>query len=98
MGYTIDFDNDPFLDFGGHQFPTLPRKIYTHFIPVNPAQVSCCQLKASAVSPRQLKAGTRYTIKGVWGCSAPYQRDVDLMVSISVDGWETHVVNGRDLL
>lgn len=92
--------DDPFLDFGRHQFPTLPHKIYTHFIPVNsnPTQISCCQLKASAVSPRQLKAGTRYTILGVWGCSVPYQRNVDLMVTISIDGWETHVVSGKDLL
>lgn len=89
----VDLDTDPFLDFGRRGLPTLPRKIYTHYV-----GGGCSRLRAAAVHSHQLRAGTRYTIRGVWGCSAPHQPDVDLYVSISIDGWEEHVVAGKDLL
>lgn len=78
--------------------PRIKHKIYVEYVPTNPSEPRCHQLKAQAVPRHCLTPGTPYQIRGVWGCSAPYQPDVDLMVSIDLDGWETHVVNGRDLL
>lgn len=78
--------------------PRTPRKIHLHYVPIpidtSPAN-PCRRLKAES---HIIPEGTPYTLRGAWGCSAPHQPDVDLMVTIALGGWETHVVAGKDLL
>lgn len=83
--------------------PRLPRDIYVHY--VRPAATShnqgMCQLRAESIGDsrrRRLKAGTPYTLRGVMGCSPAHSHTFDLRCQIDLDGWETHIVSGRDLL
>lgn len=75
----------------------LPKDIRIHYVALN--TTSPCNLRATYCSTA-LRAGTPYTIKGVWGCSHSRSQPMSqsMRVHITVDQWTSYVVAGKDLL